>query len=244
MKSILGILFAICLSACVLIGLSSCKEKTPANVLFITGGHDYDKENFDKLLKKLPITYDHVEHPQAHAMLKADKIASYDAILLYDMPQEISPEAQQDFIAMLEKGKGLVVLHHAFCSYDLWPEYINIIGGKYHHFPWMENGVEQAPSKFKQDLTMQIKVEDSTHPITKGITDFEILDEAYRGTQILSSVHPLLSTNEPLSGPLICWTNTYGKSKVVTFTLGHDAKAWENPSFIQVLSQAIEWSRK
>lgn len=240
MKNISGLLFVLCL----LTGFVSCKSDTPVKVLLITGGHGYDKENFDLMLEKLPIVYDHVEHPDAHAMFKADKIDKYDVVLLYDMPKEISPAAQQDFIAMLEKGKGLVVLHHAFCSYDFWPEYIRIIGGRYHHFPWMKDEEEQPVSTYAHDITMQIRVEDKNHPVTEGISDFEIIDEAYGRTEILSTVHPLLSTGEPLSGPLVCWTNTYGNSRIVTLTLGHDKQAWENPSFIKILSQSIIWTNK
>jgi type 1 glutamine amidotransferase len=215
----------------------------PVKVLLITGGHDYDKENFDAMLRKLPISYDHVKHPDAYGMLKADRIDKYDVVLLYDMPKEIPPEAQQDFIAMLNKGKGLVVLHHAFCSYDHWPEYVRIVGGRYHHYTWMKDGIEQKPSTFTHDATLQVRVEDKKHPITKGVSDFEIIDEAYGGTEILPTVHPILSTDSPLNGPLVCWTNTYGKSRVVALTLGHDHLAWENPAFIKTLSQSIVWAK-
>ena len=225
---------------------SSCKEKAeekaPIHALLITGGHDYDEENFSVLLSKLPMTYDHVEHPNAHAMLKSDKVAKYDVVLLYHMPQEISEEEQADFIAMLEEGKGLVVLHHSICSYDFWPEYVKIVGGRYHHYPWEKDGVEQPVSFFKQDVLVEVKVEDSNHPITKGVQNFQIMDEIYGNTEILPTIHPLLSTDIPTSGSLLCWTNQYGNSRVVAFTLGHDHLSWENPSFVQILSQSIVWA--
>ena len=221
MKKLIGLLCIICLS----VSLLSCQNDTPVKVLFITGGHDYDKENFDVMLGKLPIVYDHVEHPDAYVMLKSDKLDKYDVVMLYDMPKEISPEAQRDFIAMLNKGKGLVVLHHAFCSYDLWPEYVRIVGGRYHHYPWMKDGNVQKPSNYTHDATMQVRVEDLNHPITKGVSDFEIIDEAYGNTEILTDVHPILSTDSPDSGPLVCWTNIYGQSRVVALTLGSDCEA-------------------
>jgi len=239
MKRIISFLCLVCLS----LGLASCKDDSPVKVLFITGGHGYDKENFFAMLNKLPIIYNHVEHPNAYGLLKADMIDKYDVVLLYDMPKDISPAAQSDFIAMLNKGKGLVVLHHAFCSYDSWPEYVKIIGGRYHHYPWMKNGTAQPPSTYQHDVKMPVRVEDKKHPITKGLADFEIIDEAYGGTEIRPDVHPLLSTNVPSNGPLVGWTNNYGKSRIVTLTLGHDKQAWENPSFIKVLSQAIVWAK-
>ena len=240
MKNLIFLLCACCLS----VGFMSCQHDTPVKVLFITGGHDYDQENFDAMLGKLPIVYDHVAHPDAYGMMKADKIDKYDVVLLYDMPKEISPEEQKDFIAMLRNGKGLVVLHHAFCSHDLWPEYVRIAGGRYHHYPWMKEGTVQKPSNYSHDVTLQVRVEDTNHPITKGVSNFEIVDEAYGDTEILPTVHPVLSTDSPASGPLVCWTNRYGASRMVALTLGHDRQAWENPSFIKVLSQAIVWAKQ
>lgn len=242
MRKIVIILFICLINLPVFSICAENKGKKIPHVLLITGGHDYDETAFGQMLEKLSITYDHVKHPNAHAMLKAEKIAPYDIVLLYDMPKEISEEAQKDFIAMLENGKGLVVLHHAFCSYDFWPEYISIIGGRYHHYPWKENGVEKPVSTYKHDVTFDVKVVGKKHPITKGIKDFRITDETYGGTQILPTVHPLLSTEEGTSGPLVCWTNKYRNARITTFTLGHDHLAWENPSFIKVLSQAIYWT--
>lgn len=212
------------------------------NVLLIVGGHDFDEVPFYAMLDKLPgVTYDVAEHPNAYTRLKPGLIDRYDVILLYDMPTEIPEDAKEDFVSMLENGKGLVALHHAFCSYDSWPEYTNIIGGRYHHFPWQKNGKEQPPSTYKHDIGMDIKVMDTKHPVTKGISDFQIMDEAYGGTEILENVHPLLGTDESASGPLVGWTNNYGNAKVVTLTLGHDKQAWENPNFTRILSQAISW---
>ena len=229
-----GVLFSSC--------KENVKEKTLPHVLLITGGHDYDEENFSILLSQLPMTYDHVTHPDAHAMLKSEKIAKYDVVLLFDMPKEISEEAQADFIAMLEQGKGLIVFHHSFCSYDFWPEYTKIVGGRYHHYPWEIDGVEQPVSFFKQNEIVDVTVKDANHPITTGVQNFQITDEVYGNVELLPTIHPLLTTDNPTEGSLLCWTNQYGNSRVVTFTLGHDRLAWENLSFIQILSQSILWA--
>jgi type 1 glutamine amidotransferase len=242
MKHLFDALFIACLLAGG--GLSSCqlsKQKHTPHVLLITGGHEYEVEAFDRMLSKLPITYDKVEHPYAYPLLKDTEAGKYDAVCLYDMPKEIPVEAQNDFVAMLRKGKGLVVLHHAFCSYDSWPEYVKIAGGRYHHYPWIKEGVEQPPSSFKHGLTFDVEVVDPTHPVTRGISAFRITDEVYAGTEILPGIHPLLSTNEPASSPLLAWSHMYENSRVVTFTLGHDHLSWENPSFVSILSQSILW---
>jgi len=225
-------------------GMMSCQSDKKVNVLIVTGGHDYDAEGFDLLLAKLPITYDLVKHPNAHAMFDASTIKNYQVVLLYDMPTNISEKAQRDFVAMLDAGVGLVVLHHAVCSYRNWPEYLRIAGGRYAHTPWVKDGIEQPASTYTHDAKFHVKVGDLKHPVTKGVTDFQIVDEVYGNVEILPTVHPLLSTDDPNSSPLVGWVNPYGNARVVTLTLGHDKQAWENPAFIQILSQAIRWTAK
>src|SRR5258707_15109101 len=102
-------------------------------VLVVTGGHDFENDAFFKLFKDNPdITYQAVEHPNAHALLKAEAAKAYDVLVTYDMHQEITDEAKADFLARLKEGKGLVVLHHAIASYQTWPEYWKIIGARYY----------------------------------------------------------------------------------------------------------------
>ena len=220
----------------------SCNVKKDIKVLVITGGHDYDKAGFEELLAKLPMTYDHVEHPDAYAMLAPENVAPYDVILFYDMQGKHGEHTDRYFFELTEAGKGLIVLHHAFCSYDFWPGYMRITGGRYYHYPWAKNGVQQPLSTYTHDVTFEVKVEDPAHPVTEGISDFQITDETYGQIEILPTVYPLLSTAELSSAPLVGWTNVYRNSRVVTLTLGHDRKAWEHPSFIQILSQAVKWT--
>src|SRR5215471_15042031 len=115
---------SIFLSALSLTGAEGKDSAAKIRVLVVTGGHDFEKEPFFKIFKDNPdITYQAVEHPNAHALLKADAARAYDMLVDYDMHQEISDEARADFVARLKEGKGLVVLHHAIASYQTWPEY-------------------------------------------------------------------------------------------------------------------------
>lgn len=222
-------------------GTDMCGKEKKVRVLFVTGGHDYEKEGFEQMLKAFPITYEHVVHPDVHARWKADQVATYDVILLYDMHCEISEEAKADFISLLAKGKGVVVLHHATADYQEWPTFTEIAGGLYHQGKWQKDGVSYPASGYKHDVTFQVKVVDSKHPVTKGVKDFQITDETYSKMEIRPDVQPLLSTDEPTSSPLVGWTKRYGKARIVTLTLGHDRTAWEHPAFRKILSQALLW---
>ena len=219
------------------------KRKAPVRVLLVTGGHGFDREPFDALMKSLSgCTVTEVKHPAALAMFRPENRALYDVVLFYDMPGAISEQEKKDFADCLNEGKGIVVLHHAYCSYQDWPEYQTIIGGRYHERPWTDSkGVAQPASTYKHDVRFRVKVVDKKHPITKGIKDFDILDETYGRGTVNTGVHVLLATDDPTSTPSIAWTNRYGKSNVATILLGHDNHAWTNPNFVKLLTQAIYW---
>ena len=221
----------------------SQRKKQQARVLLVTGGHDFDRESFDKFLNSLPgISVAEVKHPNALSMFRPENRASYDVVLFYDMPQRINEQEKQDFIDCLNAGKGIIVWHHAFCSYQNWDEYQNIIGGRYHERPWTDkDGIARAASSYKYNVKISAKVADKKHPVTKGIKKFDIIDEAYGNGVVNPNVHVLLATDEPLSTPSIAWANKYGNSKVVTILLGHDNQAWSNPNFAKLLTQSILW---
>ena len=238
--SITGVIF---LSMLTLSCSFSKNTAETVRVLLITGGHDFDEQPFYTFMKSLQgITVFEVKHPDALAMFRPENRESYDVVLLYDMPEIISEQEKRDFMDCLKAGKGLVVWHHAYCSYQSWPEYQDIIGGRYHQEAWTDDkGVSHLASTFKHDVWLRVKVADTEHPITKGISDFDILDETYANGYVDSDVHVLLTTDEPSSTPSVAWTNYYGNSKVVTILLGHDHYAWENPGFVKLLRQAILW---
>ena len=221
------------------------RKKQPLRVLLVTGGHDFDREMFFKLLNSMPgIVVTEATHPDALPMFRPENRASYDVVLFYDMPQVISEQEKKDFIDCFKAGKGMVVLHHAYCAYSEWDEYKRIIGGRFNRKPWTDNnGVARPASSYKHDVLLRAKIVDKKHPVTKGIRDFDIIDETYANGSVNPEVHVLLATDEPSSTPSIAWTNKYGASKVVTILLGHDNQAWSNPNFVKLLTQAIMWIR-
>ncbi len=212
-------------------------------VLVVTGGHDFEQAPFFQVFKEnTEISYQAVAHPNFHPLLKADAAKAYDVMVLYDMHQEITDEAKADFVARLNEGKGLVVLHHAIASYQAWPEYNKIIGAHYYLAKTNVNGVEKARSAYQHGVHFKIKVADPNHPVTRGVNDFDILDETYNLFDVFDTCHPLLTTDEPKSNKVIAWAKTYGKARVIYLQSGHDHFAYENPSFRKLLQQAIRWA--
>ena len=214
-------------------------------LLVVTGGHGFEKEPFFKLFEANPdITYQAVEHPNAHAHFKAEAAQQYDVIVTYDFGQQITEEAKADFVARLKGGKGLVVLHHAIAAYPAWPEYWNIIGAHYYLAATNVHGMPKARSAWKEGVDFRLHIPNPSHPVTRGIADFDIHDETYKLFDVARECQPLVTTDEPLSNPVTAWAKTYKGARVVYIQSGHDHSAYENPSYQQMLRQAIRWTAR
>jgi len=214
----------------------------PVRVLLITGGHDYETNQFLKMFGDNPgIALETAQHPKAHEWFRAENAGRYDVIVLYDLWQEITEAAQADFVARLQEGKGLVALHHSLANYQRWPGYADIIGGRYYLDKHLEGGVEKPASTYLHDVQFRVRVEPTPHPVTAGLRDFEIHDETYGGFEVKPGVTRLLTTTERTSSPVIAWAKEHGKARVATIQLGHDHLAYENPNYRRLVAQAIAW---
>jgi type 1 glutamine amidotransferase len=212
-------------------------------VLVVTGGHGFDRPAFFQVFKDNPnLSYREVQHTNAHALLTPEAAVSYDVIVLYDMWQPITAEARSNFIAVLKAGKGLVATHHCLAGYQDWDEYRRIIGGRYYLKDTTVDGTRRKASTYQHDQKLGVKIADASHPVTRGVSDFEIEDETYGGFEVLPDSRPLLTTDHPGNTPTVAWWRTYGPARVVYLQLGHDRKAFENPNYRRLLANAILWA--
>ena len=165
----------------------------------------------------------------------------YDVLVLYNMSQKISEKRQQNFLKLLDDGVGLVVLHHAIAAFSDWREYRKIIGAKYWLEDTVEDGVEYKKCTWKEGVDMPLHVEDATHPIMAGITDFTIHDEVYKGYDLQPDNHLLLSCGLSNSQKEIAWTRAYGHAKVCLIQPGHGPEAHGDENYRRMVRQAIAW---
>jgi len=221
------------------------KPLDPIQVVVVTGGHDFEHGPFFKLFQG----YDDIAYVEAaqkdHSELFEDIAGwNYDVIVLYNMTANISPARQDNFKRLLrDKGVGLVALHHAQGAFPDWDEYRKIIGAKYPLKDQTIDGVAFKMATYKHDVDLTVQVADRTHPLTRGLEDFDIHDESYKGVWFAKDNHVLLTTEEPTSDKTIGWVRpNYGKARVCFFQGGHDSKAYANPTFREIVVRAIRWS--
>lgn len=223
--------------------VATTAETKPFRVLLTYGGHGFQQKEFFAFWDALPgVTYTKCELPKQADMLKPGLEKEYDAIVTFDMVKGFTPEQQKAFTDLLNTGIGLVVTHHSLGAHDNWPEYTKIIGGKYVHKPLTIDGKEYSKSTFAHDQDLRVTIVDKEHPITKGLADFTIHDEAYGNFYVAPAVHVLMTTDNPKCGRDVAWTTQYGKSRVCYLIFGHDNKAWVNPIYKELLLRSIRWS--
>jgi type 1 glutamine amidotransferase len=238
-----GVLIAVLLTCC------SCGESLRSGsgrkikVVVVTAGHGFKKVPFFAIFDSC----DDIEYVEAkqqdHSELFEDISGwDYDVIVLYNMTQEISPKRQQNFTGLLNRGVGLVALHHSIGAFQQWPEYRRIIGGRYYLNEMEEDGVVHPKSQYKHDLNITVQVRDKRHPIARGMTDFVIYDEVYKLCVFEKDNRVLLTTRHPASDEPLVWVRPYDKARVCYIQLGHGREAYENENYRRLVTNAIQWS--
>jgi len=221
---------------------SAAAEPQKLRVLLISGGHAYEREPFLQVFRDDPqLQLTHLEHSgtQADAWDRADT-SSCDAVVLYDMAREITDTQKARFSALFARGTGLLVLHHALVSFQRWPDYERIIGGRWFDVPEKGGDPRETPSGYQHDVDIPVHIA-REHPITRGLSDFIIHDEIYWGFRVSKDVTPLLTTTQPKSGNPLMWERAEGTSRVVYLLLGHGPSAYSNPSYRHLVANAVRY---
>ena len=183
------------------------------------------------------------EYPTAAELLKPDLAQRCDVIVFYDMwAKGIAPQQQEALQQLLQSGIGVVALHHTLGAHQDWPEYAKIIGGKYHIQDRQVDGKTVGKSGYSHGEQLRVTIADKEHPITRGLEDFEIHDEAYLNYDTDPAARLLLTTKHPKNDPELAWVKTYGNSRVFYLMLGHDHLAYEHPSFRTLAARGIRWA--
>lgn len=227
-------------------GVLEADQGGQVKVLIVTGGHGFAKEPFLQVFKEnAKITFTHVEHAKTDATVyDRSDLLDHDVVVLYDMPQTITDAQKATFLSLFNKGVGLVVLHHALVSYQQWPDYERIIGGRYPEPDASKPGKVTEQVGWQHDVDVPVVIVAKDHPITAGLKDFTLHDEIYWGFRVQPGVTPLITTPHPKSGKPLAWARTEGKSRVVYLQLGHGPSAFTNANYRQLVAQSILWVAK
>jgi hypothetical protein len=160
-----------------------------------------------------------------------------------DRPQwamSIPDAARATIRSHIERGAGLVGLHTASICFDTWPEWPAILGG----------GWQWGRSFHPPPAPLRVRLS-PTHPLTRGLPDFTVVDELYSEQSVgatsdvcgwLDPIEPMPDIGKPLTTQPALWTQEYGAGRVVYGALGHDAASILHPVHRRLLQRAALWA--
>ena len=253
----------------------------PLNVIVAAKGHPYLRDPFMAMFDTLPgIACTLVEQPAAQRLMTPEGMAGFDALVLYDMPglDFAAPERpgyvepdeafKAGFLALLDQGKGVVALHHAIAGWPAWPEYAELLGGRFLYRPGPLRGQDRQDSGYRHDVDHEVEVLDPAHPVTAGApARFRLTDELYLGEVFEDLVHPLLASDaaftrdgfysaslavngamysntgwtHPDGSRLVGWTKRARNSPLVYLQPGDGPETYDDPNYRRLIENAIRW---
>ena len=158
---------------------------------------------------------------------------------------ELSPEQRADLLSFVhDDGKGFVAAHTASTAFLSWPEFGELLGGRFDGHPW-------------NSITANVINEDPAFPATGHLPlTFELHDEFYQQkdfsrekSRVLlrldASKLPVNANVHITNGDIpLAWARMYGKGRVFYASFAHDAKMWDDPDIYQMYFEAIKWALK
>jgi|LSQX01.1.fsa_nt_gb type 1 glutamine amidotransferase len=207
-------------------------------VAVLTGGHPYDVPAFNACLRSLPGIDCHVQSVQEFCTNFGGYTDCYDAVVFFAMELETPADApawntidKASLEAIAKRGQGIVVLHHAVLAFPEWDMWTDVTG-----IPDRKN------YQYAFGRTVRSHIEHPGHPITRGLEDWDLVDETYDTADPGEGSDILLSTPCTESLGVIAWTRHYRNAKVFCYQSGHDRAAYEDPHFRTVLARGILWT--
>lgn len=195
--------------------------------------------------------------------LKRGDVDKHNLVLQLNYPPYAwSDEARQDFEHYIDECKGAYIgFHHAsllgdFDGYPMWHWFSDFMGGIEFktYIPQLADGT--------------VQIETSNHPVTKGLPRTFVLpnDEWYTyNTDPRDRVFVLAHVDEasyvdkdsaPQWGPKayrpiptmgdhpVIWSNPEKRAKNVYFQFGHHRSLFDTPEFVQLFTNALNWTLK
>jgi len=207
-------------------------------VLAVTGGHSYPVGFYAALESMRNVSWTHANgHNEAFRQPTEKR---FDVVLLHDMYNEITPQAQERLKSFLEAGGGVIQLHHAIVNYTSWPWWFQeVTGGKY--FEKEQPGYKK--SSFHEDIefsVVPVKGKEK-HPVLEGVGPLSVYDEFYKDRWHSDKIEVLMESKHPGNDPPVVWVGPYRKARVLTIQIGHSDHTLRNPAFQRLLHNAIEW---
>jgi len=209
-------------------------------VAVLVENHEYDVVNFQTMLDSFD---DCVCYVQPLDLFVRDQVNrdAYDTALWYnmniDVPGEDTPLRAYMENTLGTKGQGIVLVHHALLCFKRWDLFTDVSG--------VSVRLEDGMFSYHPNTAVTCVIRDKDHPVTRGLSDFRIVDETYIIGEPDQPGNEVLITAECDIGiKNIGWARTYKESRVFATASGHDNKVYADENYRKMIHQAILWTAR
>lgn len=185
-------------------------------------------------------------------VLNPGELERLDVIVNWTTFLEATAEQVQALLESVRGGTGFVALHGGNATFWNRPEYLQMLGSRWiYHEPIRR---------------FSVRIEQPSHPIVEGVSEFEIEDELFEiggdtsqfeaftegfrergwaedvvrlGAGPLPPDVTVLASAE--GWPLV-YTKMFGRGRVHYNALGHDERALRNDSYRRLVAQGVLWA--
>jgi type 1 glutamine amidotransferase len=198
-----------------------------------------------QLITKRPITFKTGTGIATGEQFLVRDLNYFDAIFFFGVREiDLTAEQRADLISFVaDDGKGFVAAHSGATAFFSWPEFGEMLGGRFDEHPW---GVTQAT----------VVVEDPEFPAMRHLPKTSVrLDEHYQLKDFSRDKVRVLARLDPasvnLKAPLVhradadfpvAWAKTHGRGRVFYSTLGHAPATWDDPALQKMYFEALRWA--
>jgi type 1 glutamine amidotransferase len=211
-----------------------------------SGDYDTIIRTDSQLITKRPIVFAPGTGIATGEQFNVRNLNYFDAIFFFGVREiDLTPDQRADLLSFIkDDGKGFVAAHSAATGFFSWPEFGEMIGGRFDEHPWGENAegtvvVDDPKFPAMRHLPSRWLVRDELYQI-KDFSRDRIRVLAHLDSTKLDLTKPLVHRTD---GDFpVAWAKSYGKGRVFYSILGHDAESWDNQVLQQMYFNAVRWS--
>ncbi len=161
------------------------------------------------------------------ADLNSENLSKFDGLIIYANHEYLPPVQESALKGFVASGKGLIPLHSASGCFRNSDWYIHTIGGQF---------ASHKTGTFVNTIT------NSSHPVMKGIPEFETWDETYVHQRINPDITILGERVEGNHKEPYTWIRTEGNARIFYTAYGHEEKTWTNGGFLDLVRNGVLWA--
>lgn len=143
------------------------------------------------------------------------------------------PAAEAGLDAALDRGIGILAMHSALSTLRDYPRWREAIGG------WWEPGHSWHPPLGETE----VRVVDTSHPVTSGMQAFTVVDERYCELVLAEGNHVLAVHDVEGAAHPAVWARESPVRAVVS-SLGHDERSYDSEEHRMLLARAARWTAR